>query len=95
MLTCSWSGSTAPGAKRISAVISPVERSNSSVFASQPGNRVFCHSMFCGFTTWECVSAVSCLAFGVTASMAMLRSLEPGRIIAAWQPPVSALRRAA
>ena len=62
MLTCSWSGSTAPGAKRISAVISPVERSNSSVFASQPGKRVFCHSMLCGRTTWECVSAVSCLA---------------------------------
>ena len=35
----------APGANRISAVISPVLRSNSSVLASQPGKRVFCHSM--------------------------------------------------
>src|SRR5215207_5038771 len=41
MLTCSWSGSTAPGANRISAVIRPVLRSNSSVLASQPGKRVF------------------------------------------------------
>ena len=48
MLTCSWSGSTAPGAKRNIAVIRPVWRSISSVFTSQPGNRVCCHSIFGG-----------------------------------------------
>src|SRR5258708_9536561 len=74
MLTCSWSGSTAPGANRISAVIRPVERSNSSVLASQPGKRVFCHSIPAGRTRWECVSAV-CALFGVTASMVLLRSI--------------------
>src|SRR5579872_940058 len=68
MLTCSWSGSTAPGAKRIKAVTRPVARSNNRVLASQPGKRVFCHSMSWGRTRWECLSAV-CGPFGVTASM--------------------------
>ena len=39
------------GANRISAVIRPVVRSNKSVLASQPGKRVFCHSMPSGRTT--------------------------------------------
>src|SRR5215218_2469106 len=82
MLTCSWSGSTAPGANRIRAVIRPVLRSNSSVLASQPGKRVFCHSMLAGRTRWECVSAV-CPPFGVTASMAILRSRYFVAILAA------------
>src|SRR5271166_1791307 len=49
----------APGAKRISAVTSPVAGSNSSVLTSQPGNLVFCHSMSAGRTTWECAPAGS------------------------------------
>src|SRR6476660_5592801 len=80
MLTCSWSGSTAPGANRINAVIRPVLRSNSSVLASQPGKRVFCHSMLSGRTRWECVSAVC----GVTASMVVLHSFYFGAILAAF-----------
>src|SRR5215216_2763838 len=82
MLTCSWSGRTAPGANRIRAVIRPVSRSNSSVLASQPGKRVFCHSMLSGRTRWECVSAI-CAPFGVTASMAILRSRYFDAILAA------------
>src|SRR5689334_19067093 len=53
----------------MSAVTRPVARSNRSVFASQPGKRVFCHSISTGRTTCEWVSAV----FGVTASMASLQ----------------------
>src|SRR3954469_3441963 len=71
MLTCSWSGSTAPGAKRISAVIRPVFGSIISVFTSQPGKRVGFHSMSAGLTRCECSSAKVC--FGVTASMTILR----------------------
>src|SRR6478736_9436100 len=71
MLTCSWSGSTAPGAKRISAVIRPVFGSIISVLTSQPGNRVGFHSMSAGLTRCECSSAWVC--FGVTASMTILR----------------------
>src|SRR4051794_33796614 len=85
MLTCSWSGSTAPGANRISAVINPVERSNSSVLASQPGKRVFCHSMSCGRTMWEWVSAVC----GVTASMGVLRCKDDQTIIAVLLAPAT------
>src|SRR3954464_7129887 len=85
MLTCSWSGSTAPGAKRISAVINPVARSNSSVLASQPGKRVFCHSMFSGRTMWEWVSAVC----GVTASMGVLRCKDDQTIIAVLLAPAT------
>src|SRR5262249_6114092 len=69
IFTCSWSGRTAPGAKRINAVTSPVSRSNNSVLTSQPGKRVFCHSILAGRTTWECWSADFC-DFGVTASIA-------------------------
>src|SRR3954465_185748 len=83
MLTCSWSGSSEPGAKRISAVINPVARSNSSVLASQPGKRVFCHSMSCGRTIWEWVSAVC----GVTASMSVLRCKDDKTIIAVLLAP--------
>src|SRR5436190_20911764 len=54
MLTCSWSGSTAPAVKRISAVISPVLGSASKVFTSQPAKRVGFHSISAGLTTWEC-----------------------------------------
>src|SRR4030081_683264 len=88
MLTCSWSGSTAPGANRISAVIRPVARSNSSVLASQPEKAVCCHSMLSGRTRWEWLSAVW-EPFGVAASMAMLRSNEPQGIIAALVASVS------
>src|SRR6202023_472877 len=56
------------GQHRASAVIRPVVRSNSSVLASQPGKRVFCHSMFCGRTRCECVS-VAAESFGIMASM--------------------------
>ncbi len=48
MLTCSWSGSTAPGAKRISAVINPVLGSAISVLTSQPGKRVGFQSISAG-----------------------------------------------
>src|SRR5262249_29163320 len=67
IFTCSWSGSTAPGAKRISAVTSPLPRSNNSVLTSQPGKRVGCHSILAGRTTCECCSDFC--AFAVMASM--------------------------
>src|SRR5262249_33433097 len=51
------------------AVTTRVSRSNNSVLTSQPGKRVFCHSILAGRTTWECWSADFC-DFGVTASMA-------------------------
>src|SRR3954452_23569291 len=75
----------APGANFINAVISPVVRSNSSVLASQPGNRVFCHSMVEGRTRCECVSDV-CDPFGVTASMAILRFVIFEAILAVLGP---------
>ena len=51
--------------------------------ASQPGKRVCCHSMCCGRTRWEWVSAVC----GVTASMLVLRCKEPHAIIAVLPAP--------
>src|SRR5258708_1866967 len=94
MLTCSWSGSTAPGAKRISAVIRPVLGSIIKVLTSQPGKRVGFHSMSAGLTRCECSSAKVC--FGVTASMTILR-VRGSNVVAAMiadcggQPPASRL----
>src|SRR6202021_1916676 len=71
MRTCSWSGSVVPGAHFISAVTNPVALSNKRPFTSQPANRVFFHSISDGRTVCEWLSAMSCLALGVTASMAV------------------------
>src|SRR3989304_2885993 len=71
MLTCSWSGSTAPGANLNSDVIRPVLASNIRTLTSQPGKRVFFHSISDGRTRCECWST-SITAFGVMASMALL-----------------------
>src|ERR1700733_12185021 len=73
----------APGDSRISAVTTRLSLSNKRPFTSQPGKRVFFHSICAGRTTWEWVSSVSCLAFGVTASMGgLLHSVAVATIIA-------------
>src|ERR1700720_492 len=49
------------------AVTRPVFGSNSSVLTSQPGKRVFCHSILAGRTIWECLASSVLLC--VMASM--------------------------
>src|SRR5579871_1060616 len=68
MSTCSWSGSVAPGAMRISTVASPLFASNSSVLVSQPGKRAFSHGRSLARTTCERLSSsgVALSVFGLT-----------------------------
>jgi hypothetical protein len=57
-------------------------RSNKSALASQQGTRVFCHSMLCGRTRWECVSQCD----GRSASQRSWRCLQSTNLIVARRP---------
>src|SRR5262245_40067386 len=76
MPTCSWSGSTVPGAMRVSDVTSPLARSNSSVLISMPGKRVLRQGRLSTSTRREASGASAAWAWmsGVTAVvMGLLR----------------------